>query len=381
MDRRRRARPMQLAARVEPLARALVAALPGRRPPPAAARELRRRSRASRRSGVAERNRALVPAARPVLDRLSRAIADTRYFAILTDADGIVVDVGALPGGSDPAARHARDIARIGVDLSERAVGTTAIGAALAEHAAGVAASRRTFLRRHQHLQLRRRAAVRPARRMHRHARPDRRAGGRAAGAARIWRRCRHAASRTRWCRATPASCCCSIDWPGCVAGADTEGLLCIDADGNVTRRQCRGAPHAAPAAGRGDRRCIATTSSRCRRRCCSMPRGAATPCSKCRCGRACGCRPGRGWRGRPRPGAARRRRCAAAARRRDRPDPQGRRRRPRQCGARPRAHSASAARRSTASWAGASERSPTGCGPHRPSDNSLQIVAIVSVC
>src|SRR6478735_7272037 len=83
---------------------------------------------------VAERNRALVSAARPVLDRLSRAIADTRYFAILTDADGIVVDVGALPGGSDPAARHARDIARIGVDLSERAVGTTAIGAALAEH-------------------------------------------------------------------------------------------------------------------------------------------------------------------------------------------------------------------------------------------------------
>ena len=82
---------------------------------------------------VAERNRALVSAARPVLDRLSRAIADTRYFAILTDADGIVVDVGALSGGSDPAARHARDIARIGVDLSERAVGTTAIGAALAE--------------------------------------------------------------------------------------------------------------------------------------------------------------------------------------------------------------------------------------------------------
>jgi transcriptional regulator of acetoin/glycerol metabolism len=83
---------------------------------------------------VAERNRALVAAARPVLDRLSRAIADTHYFAILTDADGIVVDVGALPGGSDAAARHARDLARIGVDLSERAVGTTAIGAALAEH-------------------------------------------------------------------------------------------------------------------------------------------------------------------------------------------------------------------------------------------------------
>ncbi len=83
---------------------------------------------------VAEQHHALVSAARPVIDRLSRAIADTRYFAILTDADGIVIDVGALPGGTDAADRHARDIARIGIDLSERAVGTTAIGAALAEH-------------------------------------------------------------------------------------------------------------------------------------------------------------------------------------------------------------------------------------------------------
>lgn len=82
---------------------------------------------------VAERSHPLVEAARPVLERLSRALADTRYFAILTDADGIVVDVGALPKGSDAADRHARDIARIGIDLSERAVGTTAIGAVLAE--------------------------------------------------------------------------------------------------------------------------------------------------------------------------------------------------------------------------------------------------------
>ena len=83
---------------------------------------------------VAEQHHALVSAARPVIERLSRAIADTRYFAILTDADGIVVDVGSLPSGTDAADRHARDIARIGIDLSERAVGTTAIGAALAEH-------------------------------------------------------------------------------------------------------------------------------------------------------------------------------------------------------------------------------------------------------
>jgi transcriptional regulator of acetoin/glycerol metabolism len=82
---------------------------------------------------IAERNRALVAVARPVIDRLSRAIADTRYFAVLTDADGIVVDVGNLPDGTDAASRYARDIGRIGVDLSERAIGTSAIGTALAE--------------------------------------------------------------------------------------------------------------------------------------------------------------------------------------------------------------------------------------------------------
>jgi transcriptional regulator of acetoin/glycerol metabolism len=79
---------------------------------------------------VAAQSRELVDAARPVLDRLARAIADTRYFALLTDAHGIVVDVRGVPAN---AGRPAFDIARIGVDLSERAVGTTAIGAALAE--------------------------------------------------------------------------------------------------------------------------------------------------------------------------------------------------------------------------------------------------------
>lgn len=72
----------------------------------------------------------LVTAAKPVLDRLAHAIADTRYFAVLTDARGIVVDVRGIPVNAE---RAANDIARVGVDLSERAVGTTAIGAALAE--------------------------------------------------------------------------------------------------------------------------------------------------------------------------------------------------------------------------------------------------------
>ncbi|WP_431107128.1 helix-turn-helix domain-containing protein [Variovorax paradoxus] len=82
---------------------------------------------------VAERNRALVAAARPVIERVSRAIADTRYFAVLTDAEGIVVDVGPLPDGTDTSTRYARHIARVGVDLSERAVGTSAISTALTE--------------------------------------------------------------------------------------------------------------------------------------------------------------------------------------------------------------------------------------------------------
>ena len=81
-------------------------------------------------SRVSERSRLMVEAARPVLHRLARAIENTRYFAILTDADGVVVDV---QGQIDRNDRRASVIARIGVDLSEHAVGTTAIGAALTE--------------------------------------------------------------------------------------------------------------------------------------------------------------------------------------------------------------------------------------------------------
>jgi sigma-54 dependent transcriptional regulator, acetoin dehydrogenase operon transcriptional activator AcoR len=77
-----------------------------------------------------EANHELLQAARPVLDRLSRAIAHSRYFAILTDSKGVVIDVNGVIDRSDPRAGL---ITRIGVDLSERAVGTSAIGAALAE--------------------------------------------------------------------------------------------------------------------------------------------------------------------------------------------------------------------------------------------------------
>jgi|APDOM4702015191_1054821.scaffolds.fasta_scaffold46393_2 transcriptional regulator of acetoin/glycerol metabolism len=83
---------------------------------------------AQRRS--AEANRALQHAARPVLADLDHAIGPTRYFSLLTDAQGTVLAVGATADLSIPAV-HA--IARLGVDLSEHSVGTTAISAALGE--------------------------------------------------------------------------------------------------------------------------------------------------------------------------------------------------------------------------------------------------------
>lgn len=77
-----------------------------------------------------EHNRILTQAARDTLGGLGRALADTRYFAILTNADGVVVDTS---GPVDRSDRRADLITRIGVDLSERSVGTTAIGAALTD--------------------------------------------------------------------------------------------------------------------------------------------------------------------------------------------------------------------------------------------------------
>ena len=75
-------------------------------------------------------NQQLLQAARPAMDKLGRAIADTRYFAILTNGDGVVVDVN---GPIDRRDRRADLLTRIGTNLSERQVGTTAIGAALTE--------------------------------------------------------------------------------------------------------------------------------------------------------------------------------------------------------------------------------------------------------
>jgi sigma-54 dependent transcriptional regulator, acetoin dehydrogenase operon transcriptional activator AcoR len=75
-------------------------------------------------------NHDLIRVAKPLMDKLGRAIANTNYFAILTNAQGIVIDAN---GPIDQTDKRARLISRIGVDLSEHAVGTTAIGAALTE--------------------------------------------------------------------------------------------------------------------------------------------------------------------------------------------------------------------------------------------------------
>lgn len=78
----------------------------------------------------AEANAALLEAARPQLRRLAANIAPIRYFALLTDARGVVLETAGCIDRRDP---HAHAIARIGVDLSEGNIGTSAIGAALHE--------------------------------------------------------------------------------------------------------------------------------------------------------------------------------------------------------------------------------------------------------
>jgi len=75
-------------------------------------------------------NHELVHAAKPLMEKLGRAIASTQYFAILTNAQGIVIDSN---GPIDQIDKRAKLISRIGVDLSEKAIGTSAVGAVLKE--------------------------------------------------------------------------------------------------------------------------------------------------------------------------------------------------------------------------------------------------------
>ncbi len=77
-----------------------------------------------------EAHQQFVHTAKPIMEKLGHAIVDTRYFAILTSAEGIVVDTS---GPIDRSDTRAHLLTRIGTDLSEMHVGTTAISTALYE--------------------------------------------------------------------------------------------------------------------------------------------------------------------------------------------------------------------------------------------------------
>ena len=176
-------------------------------------------------------NQPLLRAAAPVIQSLTRAMANTRYFAILTDASGLVIDVNG------PVDRHnplASSIARVGVDPSERAVGTTAIGATLAE-------LQPVWLHRGEHFF-------------------DATSAYSCAGAP-IWGpdgQCvgmldltgvnvveqpalKHLVTQSArsienaLALARPHQLLLSLNWPGQTLGGDSDGLVCVDADGHIT--------------------------------------------------------------------------------------------------------------------------------------------------
>jgi sigma-54 dependent transcriptional regulator, acetoin dehydrogenase operon transcriptional activator AcoR len=82
-----------------------------------------------------EANHLLKAAATPTLEQLARTMEPIGYFAILTNAQGIVVASEGAQVNRYQGDRRASLITREGVDLSERAIGTSAIGATLHEQA------------------------------------------------------------------------------------------------------------------------------------------------------------------------------------------------------------------------------------------------------
>jgi sigma-54 dependent transcriptional regulator, acetoin dehydrogenase operon transcriptional activator AcoR len=81
---------------------------------------------------VLEHNQHLLGAAQTSIRRLAEMVSGLGYFALLTDARGVVVHVDGAIDRSEPSTA----LARVGVDLSEHAVGTSAICTALIERQA-----------------------------------------------------------------------------------------------------------------------------------------------------------------------------------------------------------------------------------------------------
>jgi sigma-54 dependent transcriptional regulator, acetoin dehydrogenase operon transcriptional activator AcoR len=195
-------------------------------------------------------NNALRMAARATLEQLGLAIAQTKYFAILTNAHGEVVDTGGAIDRSDPRADL---ITRIGVDLSESAVGTTAIGATLAEQ-------RSTWLHRGEHFfqdtqwySCAGAPIIGPAgycvgmvdvTGIEVPERPE--LMSLVSSSAR--------AIENALVKAQPHALVLHLQWPGQNGGKDNEGLVCVDADGvigamNPIARQMLGQLQASPVA------------------------------------------------------------------------------------------------------------------------------------
>ncbi len=173
----------------------------------------------------------LVQSAKPVLESLARAIVNTRYFAILTNAQGVVVDASGAIDHSDPRAHL---ITRIGADLSERSIGTTAIGTALAE-------LQPVWLHRGEHFFETTSVyscAGAPL------FGPDGACVGMldvtgidAQERPELKHLVRQSASKIENAMVTaqPHALMLRLNWPGNPIGSDADGILCLDADGWVT--------------------------------------------------------------------------------------------------------------------------------------------------
>ena len=178
-----------------------------------------------------DRNHALLEAGCPVLGHIGRAIADTRYFAILTNELGVVVDAS---GPIDRRDRRAELITRTGVDLSEKSIGTSAIGTALHQLQAVWLHRGEHFFSGLSHYS----CAGAPI------FGPD----GNCAGMLDLTgieqpERPELVHLATQAARSIenmltlsqPHTVLVRINWPGRTLGDDTDGLVCLDADGWVT--------------------------------------------------------------------------------------------------------------------------------------------------
>jgi transcriptional regulator of acetoin/glycerol metabolism len=83
---------------------------------------------ASRRHGALQRGRPLLEAARPALERLQATLARTGVRSFLCDGEGLVLHSSPVPVDTEPVLGLA---SRLGVNLGEDAVGTTAPGLVL----------------------------------------------------------------------------------------------------------------------------------------------------------------------------------------------------------------------------------------------------------